>query len=332
MTNNTSPAFLIVEETPTQIYTPTNVKALAIHALDNFGKSISVEVAPYYFIGNKKTDRSYFKYMGIIKNEDNTITQKPFSGLNTTTVSFAFVDKEFIDFEESKKTYSVGFRTTILRFYDKRKIIDNAAAAQEAMTKIPQIPTELIVNEDEEGMRRFFAANEQLIDELLKPYQKTIKPIFKVDGALGYSALFKENNIDSGTANRFGAWLTAEGSLILNEGSKSKFNSYMNLLFTARYINDGFNISEDGIYFTENYTDVGGKIELEFGRFGFGYEFIARSGNNEGERSVGNIRFTITKDISIIGGFGKDFEKTDNLLTTIGLNWGLNFGKSETSL
>ncbi len=330
MTNNTSPAFILVEETPTEIYTPTNVKALAIHALDNFGKSLSVEVAPYYFIGKERTDRSYFKYIGVVKNDDNTITQHPFSGLNTTTLSFAYVDKEFRGFTESHKSYSVGLRTTILRFYDKQKVINNVEQLQEAMFQIPTPPLEVIEAGDE-AIKKFYADNAILIDDLLEPFKKTIKPLFKVDGAFGYSAIFKENNINSGTANRFGAWITAEGSFILNEGSENKFNNYVNFLLVARYIDDGFNRDLNNIYFTKTYTDVGGKIDLEFGRFGFGYEFIARSGNNNGERSVGNVRFTLTNNISIIGGFGKDFAKTDNLVTTIGLNWGFNFGNTETS-
>ncbi len=53
LSNPSSPAFVLVDETSTAIYTPENFKALAIHALDNFGKSLSLEVTPYFLINQK---------------------------------------------------------------------------------------------------------------------------------------------------------------------------------------------------------------------------------------------------------------------------------------
>ena len=53
LSNPSSPAFVLVEETPTAIYTPDNFKALALHALDNFGESFSIEATPYFLINQK---------------------------------------------------------------------------------------------------------------------------------------------------------------------------------------------------------------------------------------------------------------------------------------
>jgi len=325
MSNTTSPAFMLVEESQTAIYTPDNVRALAIHALDNLGESISIEISPYFFLGTKDKKRTYYKYIGVQKEEGNgTLVQNPFSGLNTTTISFAYVDKEFSGIGETRKTYSVGLRTTLIRFYNKQKVYDNAQEIAKLLQDI--VPPPNILRQGEKAIKEYYI-NEQKVDKKFAPYQKTIKPLFRVDGAIGYSTLFKENSINSGTANRVGSWLTAEASVILNEGSENAHNNYINLLFTARYVEDGFNIGSNQAYFSRFYRDFGGKLEFEFGKLQFGYEYISRNGVTNGERSVGTIKFSVNKDISLIGGFGKDFPDDENLITIFGINWGLNLGE-----
>ena len=67
LTNSSSPAFVLIEEAPSEIYIPENLKALTVHALNNFDGSLSIELSPYYFINTKSKDRSFFKYIGIEK-------------------------------------------------------------------------------------------------------------------------------------------------------------------------------------------------------------------------------------------------------------------------
>ncbi len=328
MSNTTSPAFMLVEESPTSIYTPDNIRALAIHALDNLGQSISVEVSPYFFLGIKNKERTYYKYIGVEKNDGGNLKQNPLSGLNTTTVSLAYVDKEFSGIQNSRKTYSIGLRTTLLRFYDKKKVYDNAQEIAQLLQDI--VPPAHVLEQGEKAIKEYYI-NVQNVDKKFEPYQKTIKPLFRVDGAIGYSALFKENSINSGTANRFGSWLTAEGSLLLNEGAENAHNNYINILLTARYVEDGFNVNANQNYTNQFYRDFGGKLELEFGKFEFGYEYISRNGSTVSERSVGTIKFSVNKDVSLIGGFGKDFPADENLITVFGVNWGLNLGERTTT-
>lgn len=332
LSNGSSPAFILVGETPTEIYAPVNLKALTLHVQENFGESISIEATPYFLINQQRKDRSYQKYIGVLQDPNtDKITQKPFSGLNTTTISFAYVDKEFSGLEGDHKTYSLGMRTTVLRFYNKEKVHANTIGMATALSNIT-VPSAVLL-QGEEAIKNYYQEHQDEINALIEPFQKQIKPLFRLDAAMGYSALFKENKTNSGTVNRLGIWLTAETSLILNEGSDAKTNNYFNFLLTARYIEDGFNAIVNN-YYTTYYRDFGGKLEFEFGKVGFGYEYIARNGEINSERSVGNIRFIITKDISISGGFGKDFEGPDgeNLLTIIGINWGINTGNNKVSL
>ena len=122
MSNNTSPAFQLLEETVTDIYTPENVKALALHVQNNFGESMAIEVAPYFFINTKSKSRTYERYIGITKNTErgkDSLRQNPFSGLNTTTVSFAYIKKDFesIEGDIEHKTFSIAARTTVARLF-----------------------------------------------------------------------------------------------------------------------------------------------------------------------------------------------------------------------
>lgn len=331
LSNPSSPAFVLVEETPTAIYTPDNFKALALHALDNFGESFSIEATPYFLINQESKNRTYQKYIGVTKNDSGELEQNPFSGLKTTTISLAYVDKEFSGLADERKTYSIGARTTLLRFYNKEKVHKNTEAMATVLSNIV-VPQSVLI-QGEEAIQNYYNEKQDEINALLKPFEKTIKPIFRLDAAAGYSTMFKENSISSGTADRIGAWLTSETSLILNEGSDAKTNNYFNLFVTARYIEDGFNMNTNEDFFTTYYRDFGGKIDFEFGKLTFGYEYISRNGTFNSERSVGNISYSINKDISISGGFGKDFSVTDdNLLTIFGIHWGLNTGNSKVKL
>lgn len=340
MSNNTSPAFQLLGETVTDIYTPENVKALALHLQNNFGESIAIEIAPYFFINTKSRNRTYEKYIGVIKENDN-LKQNPFSGLNTTTISFAYLKKDFESMagDDEHKTFSIAARTTILRFFNKTKVNENTEGIREVLSDLKWFEPEEISHMDpgpekEAAQERFRIKSQKEMAEKLKPLQKTIKPIFKLDGAIAYSELFKNNSIDGGTINRFGSWLTGEFSLILNEDEDdddSDTNNYLNVLFTARYIEDEFNMAVTDIFTTNYYRDFGGKINFELGKFVFGYEYIKRHGTITSERSVGSISYAIDKNISITGGFGKDFQINDNLMTIFGINWGLNLGNSSIS-
>ncbi|WP_299130414.1 hypothetical protein [uncultured Winogradskyella sp.] len=333
LSNSSSPAFVLLEETPTAIYTPENFKALAIHALDNFGESLSVELTPYFLINQQRKDRTYQRYIGVYEDDDSgQLKQNPFSGLKTTTISLAYLDKEFSGLVGERKTYAIGARTTLLRFYNKDKVNANTVGLSTALSNFT-IPNQ-VLQSGSEAIKAYFEEKKEAINATVAPYTKTIKPIFRLDVAAGYSTLFKENTIDSGTANRLGAWLTSETSLILNDGSDAETNNYFNLFVTARYIEDGFNANSSNEFFTTYYRDFGGKLDFEFGKFSVGYEYITRQGTVESERSVGSIKFVINKDISISGGFGKDFSvnENDNLLTIFGIHWGINTGNSNVQI
>lgn len=154
---------------------------------------------------------------------------------------------------------------------------------------------------------------------------KNIKPTARLDGAIGYSWLFKENDVNASTANRFGAWLTADVALALSN------TNYIHIYGIGKYVDDGFMINEEGAFFNDTFWDFGAKIELEYNRFKFSYEYLERAGLDDQFRSVGNITYQLSPQMSLVGGFGKDFPVDDNLITLLGINWGINSGEDSFS-
>lgn len=342
LSNVTSPAFLLLDETPTLVYTPENLRALMIHSLQNLGENLSIEITP--FLLRKKTNKTYYDYIGInhttngntaLARSTSEITQKPCAkAWRDFTISFAYVNKEFNKLGSEKKVFSLGARTTFFKWYNKtRKMkIYNAAIGRAEKLKNVRAPIS-VIKQGNDAIKKYIKEQYKEISKTDTAFNKTVKPMFQIDGALGYGVLFRENNIQSKTLKRFGSWITTNLSLcVFNKKGKTKKNNYLNVFAVGRYVEDGFLLNTDGTANTMYYRDFGGKAELEIGDFSFGYEYIKRNGSIDSYRSLGNIKYVLGKNISITGGFGKDFNETDNLITLFGINWGLNFGSKELKL
>ena len=364
--STTNPAFSLLEETPSVISTPNDIKSLGLYLSNGFSNTnIALEVNPYWFI-DFDIKRSYRNYRGIKTKADGTTTIDPFIGIKTnTSISVGYIDKKFAGFDTAKKTIAFGLRTTLLEFYNKARIekIEQAISNIEiGVTAQINVLFEDYYNDvnnkigsgtcanfetDEDLQTKFYTAAEEFLEredtiellqqlgrsditkeEVVAEYfnerckivvnsPKKIKPNFRLDGALAYSVLFKENEINTSTANRFGSWLTADFAVKFNE------KQYVHLYGISKYVDDGFNLI-NGVYDTRNFWDYGGKIELELNKFKLAYEYLKRDGEGDEFRSVGSFSFQFKKNITITGGFGKDFPEDDNLVTLLGVNWGIN--------
>lgn len=367
-----NPAFTIIEETPTAINTPDNIKSLALYVSNGFSNgNIALETNPYWLIPNTK-DKSYEDYRGIKKNRHGKDIIDPFKALQTnTSFSMAFTNKEFQGFEEEKKVAAIGLRTTLFQLFSRKqtdKIVNvlsdtgqpysddalnkyngNLVFTNDIVTRemadeyvknktIPQSyidtankvlqqnPNYKSIYEDGKALAKAYF--DEITERIVKFYYnpKNIKPILRLDGAMAYSLLFKENEFSSNTAKRLGGWITLDLALPFND------NNYFHLYAISRYIDNGFNIDAEQNYFDTSFWDIGGKLELELGKFNLSYEYLQRDGDDEQYRSVGNITYQINKKMSLTGGFGKDFPVgEDNLVTVIGINWALTSGESISS-
>ncbi len=365
----TNPAFMLLEETPTAISTPNNLKALALYLSNGFSNSnIAVELNPYWVLG-WDTDNSYKKYRGI-EGEKGQERISPIKGLETGwSFSLGYIDKQFESFDDNRKVFALGARTTILQLYGRERtqqVLDVVANVEGPFSNTtlekfdlfvrapvrglltpgpdeygPFVEDGTISEEYKEAAKQFYDQDERAksryasADELVVGYftecantanafiynTKNIKPILRVDGAVAYSYLFKENDINAATANRFASWLTADAAIQFND------QKYLHVLAIGKYVEDGFILDDQGVFSKEIFWDYGAKIELELERFKLSYEHLRRSGFDDQFRSVGNITYQLNKNMSLTGGFGKDFPLDDNLISIIGINWGLNSGE-----
>ncbi|WGD35699.1 hypothetical protein [Olleya sp. YS] len=368
-----NPAFTIIEESPTAINTPDNLKSLALYVTNGFSEgNIALETNPYWLIPNTK-DKSYKDYRGLRTNNKGKYVIDPILKPIQTNSSFslAYTNKAFEGFEEEKKLIAIGLRTTLLQLYSRKQtdklvnilsdvgqpyanaalnkynsvlVFSNLIVTREmadeyvknktipknyidtANTVLSQNPEFKSVYTDGKSLATayFNDISQRIVKFYYNP--KNIKPILRLDGAVAYSLLFKENTFSSNSAKRLGGWFTLDLALPFND------KNYFHLYAISRYIDNGFNIDAEQNYFDTNFWDIGGKLELELGKFNLSYEYLQRDGDDEQYRSVGNITYQINKKMSLTGGFGKDFPISDNnLVTIIGINWALTSGESVTS-
>ncbi|MBX2829218.1 MAG: hypothetical protein KTR22_13715, partial [Flavobacteriaceae bacterium] len=331
-----NPAFTLLDESPTQIYTPDNIKSLALYLSNGFeNTNIAVELNPYWYI-DFEGKRSYRRYRGIRSGKDGEDRIDPFIGLKTDwSVSLGYINKEFTGTDASRNVVGFGARTTIVKLYSVdrvKKVNESIQRAKDGIedalnvkfeeyytsgdiNKIGSGSCNAIRNNTNKELRNDFLqyAKEFLSwqdagmgidipkmladmgltnitsEDMLLRYldercplvesfvnnPKNIKPNFRLDGAVGYSILFKENDINSSTANRFGSWLTADVALGMSE------DKYLHILAIGKYIDDGFQQNADGMFTSTTFWDYGAKVEFEVNKFKFSYEYLERSGDGD---------------------------------------------------
>jgi hypothetical protein len=375
--STTNPAFTLLEETPSQLNMPNNIKSLALYLSNGFSNTnIALEVNPYWFFDSDKK-RSYSRYRGIQTKMRNGVEEQvidPFKGIETgTSISLAYLNKKFEGLSEEKQVIAIGARTSIIKLYNaerRNKILDviieisrdpeiginkEFKAYLSAWTELTlpdnsdcglevsdsqlkdylKAALDYLNTADAKTYLETYNIRDMTKEKLLKGYlderctivnafvnnEKEIKPNLRLDGALAYSYLFKNKDFNGATANRLASWLTVDAAIRFND------KRYLHFLALAKYVDDGFNENASGGYFSENFLDYGGKLEIELNNFKLSYEYLRRSGNVKKFRSVGNITYQLSKTMSITGGFGKDFPVDDNLVSILGINWGLNTGE-----
>ena len=325
-------------------------------------KNFAFEFSPYWFFKHPNMD--IYKYHGLmidtiamnkVLTGDNTSEQKIFNlkqnifyGLRSTSLSFGSV------FKDSSKKLPVdvnyiayAFRSNIISLRNKNvlnKLTESIISVNSALQKVQSEAR--IKCKDLGGLERIKCIGEEIAkskDSVLKNSRKKfmeylmIRPIFSADIAFASSTAFGNNSISNSKSYRTGGWVTLAYNQPLVSAKKVKEN-ISNLIECKNYVNAYFlfrmfkeNATNDFKIFTgKNMTDIGGRIEFEFDKFSFSIESIKRKDNNNKDmntsRTVGIIQYKITKDLFLLGTFGKDFGEINNLVTLFGLNWG--FGEN----
>jgi hypothetical protein len=335
--NEGLPNAYAVELTPTHLFPLTEMDALKYAGI----KSI------------KKADNTY-EYKNNIFSEAKNVSFS-FAFLKNYKI-------ENLDTENPSVSFSL--RTTVFKVRNKKNIDAIAASNNNISKTLTDIQrefeksekyTSIITSDASEKEEKLAKALEEFTTDYYKAetekYKKYLdeKPAFQLDVASAYSTFFLDNQFKNNQFGKLGVWMTMSSGINLErtkvpkkdedpnkEKSKvtiketsatesSKTEKRLNFYAVARYLQDKtvYDLT-NGFNRTNNY-DFGGKIELVYNKFSIGYEFIYRSSDLDNTyRSNGIINYKVSDSVYINAAFGKNYGDKNNLISFLGLNWGLD--------
>jgi len=340
-----NPAFILLDKAPQTIQRPNSSRALGVSLLHDIVSegtlnNMAIEVTPFWM--TKHPNITALKFYGI----DKDLKQYPFSKLKLASVSMAYIkDKDSII------NASFGVRATVFELKRESDVKDYYASYSKIESNIFS-GLDCIDNygntnpepeEEDYTSRNLYAIALQAYRVARTAYvqqcekgkgvdrdtystnmQEIInrKPAIAVDLAIAYNHRFIDNAFNSNGFGRFGVWSTTAVSLFLDKDQTS--HNYVNIYGFLRYLHEKNNIVTGASIDPFNAYDVGVKAEVEFQKLSVGYEYINRSGDLEGYRSAGTIRYQVLDDIFITGSFGNNFQKQDDVISLFGIQWGFN--------
>lgn len=347
-----SPAFILLDQSPSIIERPNTSKAFVLSILNpltdisGLPENYAADFTPFWFF--RHPGMNQFKYMGYDKTKGK---QKIFSNIKKTSVSLAFINQSDSPAGKPVGNFSAGIRTTLLSVRRNQDVLDYLAANAKMVRHLksleeklfeagifPPIPADtstrylLLKKEYDDKVNRFLADEEQATmndkNELYEILNR--KALFAIDGAAGYHCFFLDNTFSKNHFGKAGVWLTLNYSQPLSP--KGDFTKYLNIYGIGRYLSDGTE-KENNNYIIQNCFDFGTKIELELKKFSFAYEYIYRKNTNNDEfRSTGILKYKISDQLYITGAFGKNFGSENNLISLLGISWGLTSGTEKVKI
>ena len=340
-----SPAFILLDKAPQTIQRPNSTRALGVSLLHDIVtegtlNNMAIEVTPFWM--TQHPNITALKFYGI----DKDLKQNPFSKLKLAAVSMAYMkDKDSIinvsfgvratvfelkresDIKDYYKSYS-NIESILFSGLDciddygntnpepEEEDYDTTVLYAAALQTYRLARTAYVQTcEQNKGVDRDTYSNE--MQDIINR-----KPAIAVDLSAAYNHRFLDNAFDSNGFGRFGVWSTTAVSLFLDKDQKS--NNYVNIYGFLRYLHEKNDIVSGASLEPYNAFDLGIKGEVEFDKLSVGYEYINRSGDLEGYRSAGTIRYQVMDDVFITGSFGNNFEKQDDVISLLGIQWGFN--------
>lgn len=335
-----SPGFILLDQAPTSIESPNTTKAFSLSVLNSFTeangfpKNYAVELTPFWFF--KYKGMNVLKYSGF-----NNEKPQPFSAIKMATLSMAYINTTDALTDKPINNIAFGVRTNLLKIYPKgykEKLIKaNLIAYQDlkglAETLKREGATDILKRDSPEVYNAILlrVTTNYSEKDSISPIEKVIqeKALLSLDGAVAYNMFFMNNDFSTNRFGRFGTWLTLNFAKNLNKEN----TNYFNLYFVGRYLSDGTSQNSSGEYQIQNLLDFGGKVEVEFNKLSLGYEYIYRTKDkNNTYRSTGQLKYRIADNMYLTGAFGKNFGGNNNLVSLLGINWGLSTGNEKAKI
>lgn len=337
--NEGLPNAYAVELTPTHLFPLTEMDALKYAGIKSIKKSDNTYEYKNNIFSEAKNVSVSFAFLRNYKIEDLD-TENPSVSFSLRTTVFKVRNKKNIEAITASNTNISKELTDIQREFEKSEkynsIIASNAKPDEIQEKLAKALEEFATDYYKTETEKY----KKYLDE---------KPAFQLDVASAYSTFFLDNQFKNNQFGKLGFWMTMSSGINLertkdpkkgegqnNDQSKvtiketsatdaSKIEKRLNFYAVARYMQDKtvYDIA-NGFSQTNNY-DFGGKIELVYNKFSIGYEFIYRSSDLDNTyRSNGIINYKVSDSVYINAAFGKNYGDKNNLISFLGLNWGLD--------
>lgn len=343
-----SPAFILLDASPSVIQTPGTPKAFVLGIAQSFQQSngsfpqeYSAEFTPYWMI--RPDNKSIYKFTGISKvnSPGKTNRLNVYSGIQFTTLSTGFFNKDLIpdDNDVLTKIVSVGIHTNLLKIQGNyyadsmNKLLDKwHILAQSEMDENLELFTEISRHPEraEELQSQFVptltAATVNEINALVNQ-----KPLFSWDISAAYASFGVGDS--SWVTGRIAIWSSFSSYLTLNQPAKGKNASHLSIHASLRYLDDHYTRIEDGSLARDQFFDAGGKVLFDTDKFSIGFETVKRykgDSSSANFRTVGLFSYQIGSTMYINAAFGKNFELPNKLIALFGINWG--FGSEKVNL
>lgn len=353
----TAPSAVLLGISPSELETPKSKKAIVLNIVNSFKKNEGIpenyafEVTPFWMFTPKKM--TALKYAGIIDNSKQNI----FNEVKKASFSLGFVRDLALNPNEEIKNPAFAFsvRTTLIKIRTKKNkdsiIAQNAKVKRILgdvlvdLTNDPnryKIETELFEkcleenNDDQEFCQKTIHGK---VDAFLKEKKEKYKsdnvnyyrnimeapPLFALDFAGGYSTFFSDNKFSDNHFGKLGLWMTLNTGFDFTNLEKPNVEKKLNFYGIARYLEDGTTLDTNQQFLRTKNFDFGGKAEFIYNRFSISYEYIYRVNDLENTfRSSGLLAYKVSDKVYINAAFGKNYGDKDNLISFLGLNWGLD--------
>lgn len=287
----TSPGFVLADKAPASIEKPTSPKAFGVSLL-NLREGGAVEVTPYWLINHPAyTFQDYFK-------------KRRFPILETFNISAATFKTD------TTSAVSVGFRTQIVRLYSKY-------AQSELEAKQKEIVGLLSVEED------------GFTPDVLEAIDKAKKELADLKSKVTFNFEIAAAIIGSSKSNSFKNLQSDKSGIWANIRYRPK-KCPIDFTGLARYSwtnNANPKIGSDSAFF-----DYGLSLSYQKPRFDLALEFVNRNDfslKSNTNRLAFVVNYMVYDNIVIVASFGKDFDKVKNLLTVVGVKFGLSNEKAK---
>lgn len=282
-----SPGFILMDETPSAIERPTTPQGFGVSALNLF-KGGAMEVAPFW-----------------LKAHPNLTAENMFDNrhplLQHLSISAATANLD------SAKYITGGFRTRLVQCYNaqqrlRRRSLDSAI-------------TELLSSAaDSLDFVRLEELRNQYVEELVA------KPVFTLDFA-GAFALNGNEAEDNNTVktSRWAAWLAFNW--------RPKGDDFY-ITAVTRYVH---NVKFEEYANRAHIVDYGARLNYDVGVFTISAEALQRLNFTSRDYTAYRLAivasFQVKDNVYFTGTFGKNFAETNNLITLVGINFGISQNK-----